>query len=121
MVSQAVDVNAGKRGDQFFHCIIDEITIHDVRMNPSQAGDRFTADPQEIPTIEISQSVFPNSFSLCVTGEVGIVYTLQAASAADGPYSDLGLPVPGNGGNLYFFDTSAAGSAAKFYRVRTQP
>jgi hypothetical protein len=108
-------------GGNILEGVIDEIRIYDHQLSQAEIDAMYAAGPAGIPTIEITQMTFPNTMSVCVTGEFGNIYTLQSTSAADGPYADLGLPIPGNGANLYFFDTSTAASDTKFYRIQTQP
>ena len=115
------DILLGWGGGNALKGVWDEVTIHDVKLTAQQVSDSFVAGPTGIPTIEFTHVTFPNTLSVCVTGEFGVVYTLQAAGTAAGPYTDLGLPVTGGGENLYFLDTSPAGSGTKFYRVQVQP
>ena len=108
-------------GGNYLEAVIDEIRIYDHYLFQTEIDAIYAAGPTGIPTIEVTQMTFPNTVSVCITGELGNVYTLQAAENAEGPYGDLGAPIVGTGANLYFFDTSAAGSDTRFYRVQTQP
>jgi len=45
VVSEAVDVVAGLGYGNFLNAVIDEIIVHDIRMNPSQAQAQFSAGP----------------------------------------------------------------------------
>lgn len=108
-------------GNRTLEGVIDEVRIYDHQLSQAEIDALYVTGPTGIPTIEITQVTCPNTMSVCVTGEFGNVYTLQAADNAEGPYTDLGLPIAGTGESLYFFDTSAAGSGSKFYRIQTQP
>ena len=119
--SQAVNVVAGLGNGNYLECVIDELIVHDVRMNPSQAQAQYYAGPAGLPTTTVTQVTFPDAVSICFTGEVGTVYTLQSADSASGTYSNTGATITGTGGSRYLFDPESGSAIRTFYRVSEHP
>ena len=118
-----VHLQSGFGGGNALISVMDEFTLWDEHMSSAQALAIYNAGPTQIPSLTLTQVSFPNTVSICFTGEVGKVYMLQSADDATGTYTNTGATVTGTGANLYLLDPStAAGSAAgKVYRVQSPP
>lgn len=116
-----VELTAGRGSGNFLECIIDEIRVHDTYLLDTAIAASFAAGPSGLPTTTVTQVALPNAISICFTGEVGAVYTLQSANDATATYTNTGGTIIGTSGAQYLFDPSSAGNADKVYRVMGIP
>lgn len=53
VISEAIDVVAGRRGGTFLDAVIDEIRVHDTRMNPTQVAVVYNTGPDPTSVTDI--------------------------------------------------------------------
>ena len=128
--SEAVDVVAGLGNGNYLECVIDELIVHDVRMNPGQAADQFNAGPSPDPP-DLS-FLFPPSleapvqpaFSAGFVSVNGLRYQLERTTNpfTPGSWTSTGPWLIGSGGTQSMFDAGTTGTdSSALYRIVTMP
>lgn len=100
----------------------EDLMFNFVEVQPYFAvGDEFASTPSADPVI--TTFTRGDAAGLCFTGQVGKVYSLQSADAAQGTFSATGARVDGTGGMDCLFDPGhpAGIDPAKHYQVLERP
>ena len=95
-------------GANFFAGLMDEIRIVDGLLTPSEiANDAQNSIVPPPSIVSFTEVGLQDTIALEFDSEAGRTYRLQAAPVVEGPYTDQGIAVDGDGTALRMFDPSS--------------
>jgi len=119
LLSEDVDVVAGRASGNHLECQIDEIRVQDVRVDAAQALALFNAGPSTDPSDPYASSnevPVEEAFFAGFGTQEGLIYELECTTDLVTPsWASTGAKVRGRGNDAKLFDATGAGEKA--YRV----